>query len=83
MTGPAEQLLIPHDEAVHLVPEYAEVLAELGYGHLLHACPEGAHELGAAVADEAERRMLGDLENWKPEGLTGMAAVLGIEPGGS
>ena len=28
-----------------------------------------------------ERIMLGDLANWKPEGLSGMSGILGIEPG--
>jgi hypothetical protein len=43
VSDPSEQLLIPHDQTLHIAPEYAEVLADLGYGHLLHPCPEGAH----------------------------------------
>jgi hypothetical protein len=37
-------------------------------------------EFDELVADEVERLMLGDLSNWKPEGLSGMAGVLGIDP---
>lgn len=40
----SEQMLIPHDQAVHIAPEYAQVWADLGYGHLLYPCPEGAHD---------------------------------------
>jgi hypothetical protein len=40
----AEQLLIPHDQAIHIAPEYVQIIADLGYGHLLHECPEGAHD---------------------------------------
>lgn len=41
---PSEQLLIPHDQALHVAPEYAQAFADLGYGHLLHPCPEGSHD---------------------------------------
>jgi hypothetical protein len=37
-------------------------------------------DVEAEVAVEVERRFLGDLSNWKPEGLSGMSSVLGIEP---
>lgn len=80
--GPSEQMLIPHDQAFHLPAEYAQVAADLGYGHLLYPCPEGSHEFDEAVAAEAERRFLGDpgdLDDWKP---TGLLNTLGVEPGG-